>query len=389
MSNLINNNMIEGYILDIVSRSRSIKKKCDLFLTKDYISDSPLHLTRTIIKICDYLNKATLSHFNEITNELTDWDIQQNFIKYLRNTDVLIQDIGSLLRFIDGSRIEKLPWSIIPAFQDLLESVIPKVEILIRPQWKYNYSIYTTDFRTAFINFLEEYKDYVPDVSLESEILSELKLPFYLISFPSLERKNILLHPLLGHEIGHLLADQFITEERKDAFSQNIINTITKIVENDLKEQSIKKDNLFYRAFKEESIRQKLEEGLKCWKRGLEEILSDLVGTILFGPAALFASFDMALQQGFDHPPSPYDNFYPPWRLRLRYIIDFLNKTNEKLFPIDKKYFKYSDRINNVYYAIKEITEKTTDIDIINKNTMLQSIYSNMQSDITEGIEFF
>ena len=126
MSNLINNNMIEGYILDIVSRSRSIKKKCELFLTKDYISDSPLHLTRTIIKICDYLNKATLSHFNEITNELTDWVIQQNFIKYLRNTDVLIQDIGSLLRFIDGSRIEKLPWSIIPAFQDLLESVIPK-----------------------------------------------------------------------------------------------------------------------------------------------------------------------------------------------------------------------------------------------------------------------
>ncbi|GBD93148.1 hypothetical protein BMS3Abin05_00731 [bacterium BMS3Abin05] len=60
MSNLINNNMIEGYILDIVSRSRSIKKKCELFLTKDYISDSPLHLTRTIIKICDYLNKATL-----------------------------------------------------------------------------------------------------------------------------------------------------------------------------------------------------------------------------------------------------------------------------------------------------------------------------------------
>ena len=50
-----------------------------------------------------------------------------------------------------------------------------------------------------------------------------------------MERKNILLHTIIGHEIGHLYAEKYITAEKKTSFSQAVIPEIESIVDEEIK----------------------------------------------------------------------------------------------------------------------------------------------------------
>lgn len=352
-------NVLNRYILEIVLRIHTIKDKCKKLKSLEYISESPKHFLNTIYNATDFVEKAILNRYKDEVKYLKDEESKQSILKFLQKSDDFIQLLGSWIRFVEGSRIKNLPWSIIPAFESILENIMlksEKVEILLRPQWKYNFSIYIKDFRERFKNRLIEYEEYVDDISIEKDVLQYMKNPFYLISFPSLEKTNILFHPLLGHEVGHLLVEKFLTEKKETKISLQFISEIEKIVENELTNIS---NDLFYDQIREQKISEYYQFIFTIWKRGLEELIPDMIAARLFGPSILFACYSFSAQMDLDHIPSEGNNFYPSWRLRLKFINEILLKDNINYFPIAEKFpndlLKYSLKIDELYEHISKL----------------------------------
>jgi len=66
---------------------------------------------------------------------------------------------------------------------------------------------------------------------------------------------------------------------------------------------------------------QFLETTMMLTKRAFSESISDAVGVHLFGPAALASLAELSCQFDLDDNPAKSDG-YPPWRYRLRRILD-------------------------------------------------------------------
>ncbi len=366
--------LVESYCLEVISRSIVIQEKCASLLSKDFASNSPKVLATTIRKMSNYLVAAIEAIYKNIDWEIMGYEEIENYIDQLRNTDTLIRRINSHLRYIDGAQTRNLPWSIITALQSFLVKMLPNtnVRIMLRPKWNYNFSIITSDLTKLYYDELEEYSDILPDKSLD-EVFSDFKNPFHIVSFPSLERKNILLYCLLGHEIGHLIARKYVDESE---FLKNIKDDITKIT---LGKLSLKEKEL--PLFKEVLITEEMKVATTAWKRALEELLSDIVGALLFGPATLFSTFEFSMQFTMDQLPSDINNYYPPWRLRLRKIQEILEHTNN-FFPLSNKW-KFSDnllkKVNSRYEVIKAFTSSQSDSDAINKNSVLEIVYREVE----------
>jgi len=262
---------------------------------------------------------------------------------------------------------------------------MPEKTIMLRVQWKHNYSVTTTDICELYNNFLYEYKDDVEEHSLE-KVFEDFNKPFHIISFPSLERKNILLHCLFSHEIGHLISNKYFNKERRDKFVNKISKKISSIVQSMFSTASGQK-SLFAQA----KITQEMERAEIAWKRGLEEILSDIIGVLLFGPAMLFSTLEMAIQGNMDNKPDLTNNFYPPWRLRLREMLKVIQDSSQEFFPFPKGIFpgETTDIINGRFEAIKKITQDESDREKIQDDPILKVAYKEVDEDIIEAQKYF
>jgi hypothetical protein len=134
-----------------------------------------------------------------------------------------------------------------------------------------------------------------------------------------------------------------------------------------------------------------LQEVARCWKRGLEELLADVVGAILFGPAALFSCYESAIQQGLDLEPSADNNYYPPWRMRLREILRVFDSHGVQLLPINDTIFgsknkEKTGRVNQLFDQIRTITTGREDLDLIDKNKLWGLAYKQIVSDLNAGV---
>ncbi len=383
-------NIVERYILEIIARSRSIQDKCAYLLSKHFASESPKKLARTIIRICKYLENVINSIYTTVDITSFSEEELQNFMKILQDTDYAIQELGSQIRFVDGSITQKLPWSIIKPIEKFTKKLIPGIEIMLRPQWRYNYSVVTADLRQDYLEILAEYQDFLPDISLENDVLEDFKNPFHIISFPSLERKNILLHCLIGHEIGHLISRQYFTKNIMDDFVLTIREEINQVVEQAL--QTSDEPELFLQLKKQINKQQYLEKATIAWRRGLEEILADILGTLLFGPAMIFSALEIAIQDNLDALPELANNFYPPWRLRLREILKEIEDPSQGFIPLPKSIFtvdRVVECVNGQFELIKKITQIENDKNIIEKDQILKIAYKEIFKHIDKAKAIF
>ncbi|HEX9942009.1 MAG TPA: dCTP deaminase [Thermoanaerobaculia bacterium] len=360
----------------------------------DFISKSPKDLAQAISQICDFLSKAAVAIFSQI--DWTDPESVTVDVKSIQTADLWIQRWTAHLRFVQGSRTERLPWGIIPSFEQLASRLVPDRQVMLRPDWDYNYTVILADFRKYYLHYLREFQDALPHVDIEEDVLGDLKYPFHVIAFPSLERENILLHTLLGHEIGHLFAERFLTDKRKDNFKRSIVEQIEEITDQELQHEEFtesKPGTLFYEGRKKDRQAYNAELAEEYWARALEEILSDIVGAILFGPAALFSTLEMACQQDYDIPPSPGSSFYPPWRTRLREVLNIIEMGDAPFFPINASLFRSRDaferaeRVNEKYGMVKRLCQETSDIKKITAR-IARLVYGKLGTSVREGTVF-
>lgn len=384
--------LVESYLLEISSRSREVKKKCRELLTLEFASKSPKFLLDTLIKCCNFLENASCVLYNSIDWKLESKNDISDTLTLLKYIDFLIKVFSSHLRYSSGAKTLNLPWGIIDSFEKFVEKLLPGTTIMFRPQWKYNYSIVTSDLHDIYYNSLYEFQDFIPEISLENKVLDSLPKPFHIVSFPSLEKDNILLHCLIGHEIGHLFARRYFSKEIQNKFIKEIQKEVIEITKRKTSARFPGQKGLFFNQILQREIQKELKLAFRYWKRGLEEILSDIIGTLLFGPAVLFSSLEIALQDDYDAIPQENTGYYPPWRMRLREILRVIESPRRRFFPLHKNSsFSQAIKItvSKRYNLIKKITKIESDLIAISHDEIMKISYREIKKNINEARKDF
>jgi hypothetical protein len=197
-----------------------------------------------------------------------------------------------------------------------MDGLAPDSRVIACPRADYNYSILDLG---QHINGLVQ--KFVP-LSKQPGFAEHVAKPIKLILFPRIERDNVLTHAIFGHELGHPIATEFLNAEASDpAFSsaqtkiQQQVEAIVATQPNVATMDAAKRLDLTTRL-----VRTVFE----IRKRALEELISDAVGILLFGPSAFFAMFEVLWVGNWDSPPK-HDSWYPPSRMRIRMGLQLLD----------------------------------------------------------------
>lgn len=230
----------------------------------------------------------------------------------------LLTTYQDLLGYLDNAHTEQTPRGLVCILRQLLQETSKDSAFFASPQAAYNYGI--ADVQPYLIGPL---KNLIGTQDLLG-LPKVATLPIRLILFPRAERDNILAHAVFGHEIGHIIAAEYLTQEAttpafqtalKDAIDEAVTRTNSTPLNNQANNQL---NTLAYRV----RIQSRLSE---IRKRAMEELISDYVGALLFGPSALLASYEIFSLADLDLPPVPGDH-YPPSRYRLRFVFQALKQ---------------------------------------------------------------
>ncbi|MBI3095548.1 MAG: hypothetical protein HYY97_11825 [Rhodocyclales bacterium] len=301
----------------------------------------------------------------------------------LRTIRLLIQQLIVFLDWLDNAHSGQTPRGLGHIVRDLIRRMEPGARVVTRPQNAYNYSI--LNVRHPLKQLVEEF---IPH-SKQGPFLEYLTSSVHLISFPRIERDNILAHAIFGHELGHTIADAYLIQEGSDpkyvASQTAVQKKIADIVDSSLADE--KPDE----AKKLEHRTRIFDQILQVRKRALEELISDSVGIFLFGPSAFFALFELLWGGGWDNPPVR-DEWYPPSRFRLRNMLrqidDFHLNENFDQLKESAETQKYIAAVLAYVDEGRRIAAETSDQNAIDANPLMKIAYDWMLESLDAAISF-
>jgi hypothetical protein len=251
---------------------------------------------------------------------------------HLRLVNEFLRELTTHLRYADRSRLAQTPWSMVHASEAFLKQQVGQhAHFIIRPTWSYNYGLISEfvavyRYRLTALGWID-----IPAWEKRIGCLASEKI--YCISFPRLERLNALLHTCWGHEVGHILAQDW-TQREFNAFWLKIEGTVTSACKLELQKQKAPtQDQLFWDLLINQSLAEWTKTALEITRFGINELLSDAVGLHLFGPAAFAASAETCANWDLDASPMNAAG-YPPWRLRLRLLSEALDDDLKQFKPL-------------------------------------------------------
>lgn len=347
---VIDKELVESFSLEIIANSKKISRDCLKVSTYNFPSKASIKIIQILSILATFIEESTKSVYKEI-----DWDVpnqmKSSFVM-LRNFKSLVQQLSADLQYIENSKMSKVPSGLSSPLQNIAQNIETNVEILLLQQWVYNYSINTNNRIHRYKAISQKLSPYISD-ELNEKIEPYLENPIYSISFPSLEKNNILLYSVLGHEIGHLVADKNHDEFKTQFFGTNNIQSA-----------------LFNFYTNNSSLYKSRSHFLEIInfieKRLYDELLSDVVGAIIFGPAMLFSMYEFSQQFDIDTTPENKNNFYPPWRARLRIIYNTIIKfipSFQTYRNISSEHLYFDINLLNRLIKIEEIINKTSDLE--------------------------
>lgn len=357
--------LIETFCLEIIANSKKTFRDCLKVSTHNFPSKSSTKIINILSTLSLFIEESTKFIYKEIDWRSTN-HINSSFVM-LRDLKTLIQDLSKDLEYIESSKMSKVPAGLSAPLQKISQNIESNVEILLLQQWVYNYSINTKNKIQRYREITEMLSPYVSN-ELSNKIESFLQNPVYSIYFPSLEKNNILLYSVLGHEIGHLVADKNYEKFKEKFFDTN--NTGNELFS-------------LYKNYSKDLTRPKFLRYIEIiTKRLYDELLSDVVGAIIFGPAMLFSMYEFSQQFDLDNIPSGRNRFYPSWRARLRIIYNTIikyipsfqscNKQSQEHLYFDVNIQNRLERIENI------INEKSDETKIKHSEELIFKIYSQV-----------
>jgi hypothetical protein len=288
----------------------------------------------------DYFNNASniaIENYkilvNYFINHFSDIDAINYERLYLLINKYVIPDI----RYVQRAKTRNIPWSLVSNLDEMLKKEFGNDYLLLfHPQWQFNFSVFTDDLVFYLKKIL---LIFFPANETEiNKIFSDKKI--HIFSFPFLEKTNVLLNSIIGHEIGHFYHKRW--EENEYPKIRNEYNK-------ELKEYYggiITRDDFF-------SAYDNTEEGLKMLSGMYREIISDIYGYFLFGPSIIFSLYEFSTFETHMTLPAENNEYYPMTKYRIRILMKYLLEKDKRitgLLSADKEsscYFKkHIDRIN-------------------------------------------
>lgn len=332
-------------------------------------SDRPLRLAYVISKVATLIKEEITKQYTSGINRSS----QEAFDNQIKFAIGALHNMGEHLRFVDRATTRQTPWSLIRPLEKVGEAIHSECCFVIRPQWSYNYSIrelvpiYRNWFSAWLPNdLLEEALKLSPDDTVKR---------LYIMGFPYVERLNVLMHTIFGHEIGHPIEKEYFQSED----TPQVIENITQAV---LKTRSLPTDIQTLDIFTTGEVVRMCERVVQLRHRALAEVTCDLVAVHLFGPAALFAIEEIALGRE----PDRFDttdtrSHYPPWRYRLRTVVaEFIPEWVDRFITIGGFDPSVSKTIQDRFTNLRAFTESSEDTDLLSKNQEAKIAYHSLEA---------
>lgn len=234
----------------------------------------------------------------------------------LRILSQITQQLGTFVQWLDNAHTGQTPRGLVQLLKDMMDGLAPDSRVIASPGAEYNYSI--LDLGQLLKGLVQKF---VP-LSKQSGFDRHLSKPIKLILFPRIERDNVLTHAIFGHELGHPIATEFLSAEVSDPTYSTAQTAIQQQI--DAYVAGMPDAASLTPAQTLDRVTLMFKGVLELRKRALEELISDAVGILLFGPSAFFAMFEVLWVGNWDSPPQ-HDGWYPPSRMRVRLALQLLD----------------------------------------------------------------
>lgn len=287
------------------------------------------------------------------------------------------------MSLLDHANSAQTPRGLARFLSQIRDGLQKDSELLVTPLADYNYTIGN--------HF--PYLDKALRGTLISEASWDAKSAKYknglnVVRFPRIERDNVLLHAIFGHEFGHPIADAFLAEDQKSTDYQTTILSL---------KEKINEAYSSHLSGESDPVKRIKRHGKLCdiaaelRRRGLEELISDAVAAMLFGPSALFAAAELLVPDGLDQLPQPQE-YYPPSRFRLRVICKVLKNSGHlealKGMAVDPDLADQLTATKEYLAHLESLAHSSDDIAERNKNPLVRIAYEWIDKSLDAGIAY-
>jgi len=335
-------------------------------------SENPKKLIELHFRIAKRLQVKLNEYYKDLLSA-TDSDIKHRILGDIKLLVNLVKRLAAELRFIEGAKVERTPWSLVQPVEKLAQKLLPGTRLIVRPQWHYNYGI---------LEVIDTYKKATEsffDIKDKEEVFNGLPENIHILSFPGLERGNVLLHVNFGHEIGHPLVQQYLLKE-----DQNYLIDIRQEAA-----EATHETRPIFQILEVEELTKRVSE---YRKKALQEILADLISVRLFGLAAVFAIYRISLFSEF------FDNIsekslYPPMRTRLRYCLDAIqwpqySAALERTVRGLNDFLDVKNAVSSKIAQLQNLVRDKRDEENINKKIATRIAYRSVRKALPSALQF-
>jgi len=317
-------------------------------LRNELPSSGPLKFADANIKLIALVGDFFSNEIKRHTDKKEEIECCKKYLKFLQKIT------ENVIPFLEGINEAFIPSEFLLTLDHQTTELANKLgfssnfDLRLCPRWDFNYGIY------AYKDFILSSLDDLPGL-LFPELLKGLpSFPelFVFITYPRTESRNILLHSIMIHELGHLV--DFQTGISKTVFDDLRIDrdSFNTLFQSERKEDESKPEDV---QMNEAELVQKLfNDCLKITEKWLKEFVSDLVATHLLGPAYFFALYEMSI---LTDDINKYSEGHPSNGIRLRVISEELHsmylKNNNKL-----KHKEVRELISKLHKDLKKSEKK-------------------------------
>jgi hypothetical protein len=269
----------------------------------------------------DFPCKGALSAWRFLLSiiELLKARFERYSSKQLQFLQTILPLFETFCGYLNDSKTKNVPWSVIPSLEELFSKIRPGTEFVICPIWETNYKIFNRNIIEFLDSKLLRTQGFLFDVTPSFDdnrntFLAKFPSGIYFVFYPRTEKLNVLHFPLLGHEIGHIFAGDWIDSHFEDMSKKyNIKEKVKAYIDTQIP------DGFVGPLFKPKLIDTQALGIINIYKRIVSELLSDIVGAFIFGHSALLSNYIFSLKFNIDDF-RQVPQGYVSWRFRLYFI---------------------------------------------------------------------
>lgn len=296
-----------------LDRSRSLREELLRLTTKQFPNNGPTYLITLAIdtnqQIYDDLSALLIDE-----SLLTDTPQEEIEIK-LRAGTLLLSYLHLIMQYVEGAELQYSPSSMVFPIHHLIRKHIRDFEFILRTSCVYNYSIFDlmvglkdVYYKTGYSRFLRSFPDQL-----------------FITDCPISERRNVPIHCIFAHEIGHVLYRTYnMSDVLKPLVSVNE-EAVQRLITRATRDRTETEESTNGTTTEvvpdwivEHIIRSNIQTYTWNW---IEEITSDAIALCLLGPAYFFAFVYFAGPFALLDNPS---KDHPPDRMRIEFMCDML-----------------------------------------------------------------